>query len=87
QEAASKVRPDDGTRRFFHCANLLGHCFMQNGMPKLATRWYQRALETPNLGTEEKLALWYELGVAAEADNDFEAANRYFEQVYAEDVD
>ncbi|MCV4785217.1 hypothetical protein OFM36_37885, partial [Escherichia coli] len=56
-------------------------------MPKLATRWYQRALETPNLGTEEKLALWYELGVAAEADNDFEAANRYFEQVYAEDVD
>jgi tetratricopeptide (TPR) repeat protein len=87
QEAASKVRPDDGTRRFFHCANLLGHCFMQNGMPKLATRWYQRALETPNLGTEEKLALWYELGVAAEADNDYEAANRYFEQVYAEDVD
>lgn len=87
QEAASKVRPDDGTRRFFQCANLLGHCFMQNSMPKLAIRWYQRALETPDLGIDERLALWYELGVASEAEGDLESANRYFEQVYAEDVD
>jgi len=87
QEAASKVAPDDGTRRFFQCANLLGHCFMQNGMPKVAIRWYQRALETPDLGIDERLALWFELGVASEAEGDLESANRYFEQVYTEDVD
>ena len=87
QDAASIVSPDDGTRRFFSCANLLGHSFMENGMPKLAMKWYQRALEIPNLTTDEKQALWYELGIVHESEGEFETAGRYFEQVYAENVD
>lgn len=86
QEAASLVRPNDGTRRFFSCANLLGHCFMQQGMPNLALKWYERCLETSELSKEEKQAVWYELGVAFEADGDHERAGKYFEQVYAENV-
>lgn len=43
QDAAAIVKPSDGTRRFFNCANLLGHSFMENGMPKLAMQWYQDA--------------------------------------------
>jgi tetratricopeptide (TPR) repeat protein len=31
QDAINLVRADDGTRRFFQCCNLLGHCFMEQG--------------------------------------------------------
>ena len=87
QEAVGLVQPNDPTRRFFHCANLLGHCFMQKSMPNLALTWYQRALETPGLSDEEKQGIWYELASAYEADGDLENAGRYFEQVYAENID
>jgi tetratricopeptide (TPR) repeat protein len=56
-------------------------------MPKLAMKWYQRALEITNLTTDEKQALWYELGIVHESEGEFETAGRYFEQVYAENVD
>ena len=87
QDAAAIVKPSDGTRRFFNCANLLGHSFMENGMPKLAMKWYQRALEITDLNADEKQALWYELGLVHESENEFAEAGRYFEQVYAENVD
>lgn len=87
QDAAALVNPNDGTRRFFNCANLLGHSFMENGMPKLAEKWYHRALEIKDLTTDEKQALWYELGVISEVEGDFDEAGRYFEQVYTENVD
>jgi tetratricopeptide (TPR) repeat protein len=87
QEAVSLVTPTDGTRRFFQCANLLGHCFMQQGMPKLALKWFNRTLETPNLIDEEKQGLWYEVAAAYELDGDVDNAARYFELVYADNVD
>ena len=87
QDAVGLVQPNDPTRRFFHCANLIGHCFMQKSMPHLALKWFQRALETPGLGDEEKQGIWYELALAHEAEGDLENAGRYFEQVYAENID
>lgn len=87
QEAVGLVQPSDKARRFFHCANLLGHCFMQKGMPNLALKWFQRALETPDLSDDEKQGIWYELASAYEADGDTTNAGRYFEQVYAENID
>ncbi len=86
QEAVTLVGPNDGTRRFFSCSNLLGHCFMQKGMPNLAVKWFKRTLETPNLCDEEKQGLWYEIAGAYEADGDIENASKYFEQVYAENI-
>jgi tetratricopeptide (TPR) repeat protein len=87
QDAIIICQPDDGTRRFFHCANLLGHCFLQNGMANHAITWFGRALKTPNITDEEHHGLWYELGLAHEANGDHESAARYFEQIYAENVD
>jgi tetratricopeptide (TPR) repeat protein len=87
QDAINLVTPGDAKRRFFQCANLMGHCFMQNGMAKLALKWFNRALETPNLSIDEKMGIWYELAMAHDADGDHEHAARFFEQVYAEDVD
>ena len=43
QDAAGLVGPNDGTRRFYSCANMLGHCFMSIGKPHLARTWYERA--------------------------------------------
>lgn len=87
QAAVNLAAPDDGTRRFFQSANLLGHCFMQNGKANHAITWFTRALETPNISAEESHGLWYELGLAHEANDDDETAAKYFEQVYAENVD
>lgn len=86
QAAASLVKSNDGTRRFFACANLLGHCFMQQEMPHLALKWFERSLETQDLSKEEKQGVWYELAAAYEADGNLEHAGKFYEQVYAENV-
>lgn len=86
QDAINLVSPKDGTRRFFYCANLLGYCFLSTGMANLAITWYKRALETVNLSDDDILGLRYELGIAFEANGDSDSATKYFEQVYAEDV-
>lgn len=86
QEAANFAAPNDGTRRFFQCANLLGHCFMQNSMAKHAITWFNRALETQGLTDAENHGIWYELALAHEANNDEENATKYFEKIYTEDV-
>ena len=86
QEAIGLTEPGDGTRRFFYCANLLGHCFLESGKPHHAVTWINRALETP-VSVEEQHGLWYELALALEAVGDGESAANYFEKIYAEDVD
>ena len=87
QDAINHVHPDDGTRRFFHCANLLGLCFMEKQMPNLAIMWYRRALETKNLNDDEQQALLYEIANAYESGGEEDKARDYFEKVYAVDVD
>ena len=87
QDAVNMVRADDGTRRFFQCCNLLGHCFIEQGMPNLALMWYRRALETPNLSDEERQALLYETANAYEMGGETPKALEYFEQIYAVNVD
>jgi tetratricopeptide (TPR) repeat protein len=87
QDAINLVSPNDGTRRFFACAHLLGHCFMEKRMPNLALMWYKRALETERLKTEEKQGIWYEIGNAYEVGGDVEKALENFELIYALNVD
>lgn len=87
QDAINLVVLNDGTRRFLKCANLLGHCFTESGMPNLALIWYQRALENTSLDDDEKQALYYEIGKVYEAGGEDEKALEYFEQIYALDVD
>ncbi|CAN5234092.1 hypothetical protein BH20ACI2_BH20ACI2_00460 [soil metagenome] len=87
QEAITLTEPVDGTRRFFQCANLLGHCFLNNGKPHHAVTWINRALETPDVADEECHGLWYELALALEASGEDQNAAAYFEKIYAENVD
>lgn len=87
QDAINLVHPEDGTRRFFQCANLLGLCFMEKQMPNLAIMWYRRGLETKNLNDDEQQALLYEIANAYESGGEEDKARDYFEKVYAVDVD
>lgn len=87
QDAINLVKTNDGTRRFFQCCNLLGHCFIEKAMPNLALMWYRRGLEVADLNDEEKQALFYEIAGAFETGGDNEKAIEYFEKIYADNVD
>jgi tetratricopeptide (TPR) repeat protein len=87
QEAIKIVSTTDGTRRFFHCCNLLGHCFMEKGMPNIALMWYRRGIDTVGLSPEELQGLRYEIANAYEAGGEPDKAVEYFEQIYAVNVE
>ena len=86
QDAINLVNPDDGTRRFFQCANLLGHCFMEKQMPNLALMWFSRALKTSDLNEDERKGLIFEIANAYEVGGEREKAAGYFEEIYATDA-
>lgn len=87
QDAIKFVKPDDGTRKFFLCSTLLGHCFMEKQMPNLALMWFLRGLESKNLNEDELQGLRYEIANAYEAGGDKQKALEYFEGIYAHSVD
>jgi tetratricopeptide (TPR) repeat protein len=86
QQAAAMAPPSDGTSRYFQCCNMLGHCFMQKQMHRLAIMWFKKGLETPALGEEEYQALRYEVGMAYEQMGDVDAAIEVFTEVYGVNV-
>lgn len=87
QDAVNLVSPNDGTRRYFLCCNLLGHCFMEKQMPNLALMWYKRCLDSANLTADERQGLRYEVANAYEAGGEMQKAIEYFEEIYVENVD
>lgn len=86
QDAIKTVSAEDGTRRFFWCCNLLGHCFIEKSMPNIALMWYKRGLDAKFLSDEELQGLRYELANAYEMGGDQQTAARYFEEIYAVNV-
>ncbi|MEP6924453.1 MAG: tetratricopeptide repeat protein [Pyrinomonadaceae bacterium] len=86
QNAVKMVAPSDGTARYLQCCNLIGHCFMEKGMPTLAILWYQRGLDTPGHTEDEYQALRYELGLAYEQAGDADKALEQFSGIYAVNV-
>lgn len=86
QKAVALVSPQDGTPRYLQCCNLLGHCFMQKGMPRVAVMWFRRGLDAPGHSEDEYQALRYELGNAYEQMGDIERAIEIFSEVYGINV-
>jgi len=86
QACANLVKPKDGTSRFLQCCNLLGHCFMQKGMPEAAVLWFKKGLSAPGHSEDEYQALRYELGSAYEQLGDFKQARDFYTEVYGVDV-
>lgn len=86
QIAARLAAPGDGTPRYLQCCNLLGHCFMQTGVPELAVKWFSKGLNAPGASQEEHMALTYELGAAHEQAGDLHRALEFFTEVYGINV-
>lgn len=86
QMAASLTVPADGTARYFHCCNMLGHCFVEKDMPRAAVLWFKKGLEAPGRTGDEYKALQYELASAYEKMGDLARAIAVFTEVYGLDV-
>ena len=86
QNAAGLVKPADGTSRFLQCCNMLGHCFIQKGMPEAAVLWFKKGLQAPGHTEDEYQALRYELASAFEQLGDLKQAREFYTEVYGVDV-
>ena len=82
QVAASMTSQKDGTPHYLQCCNMLGHCFMNKGMPRLAVMWFKKGLESPGHTEDEYQALRYDLGTAYEQMGDLNNAIDVFTEVY-----
>jgi len=86
QNAAGLVKSGDGTSRFLQCCNMLGHCFIQKGMPEAAVLWFKKGLQAPGHTEDEYQALRYELASAYEKLGDLKQAREFYTEVYGVDV-
>ncbi len=86
QTSAALVKPSDGTSRFLQCCNMLGHCFIQKGMPEAAVLWFKKGLQAPGHSEDEYQALRYELASAFEQLGDLKQAREFYTEVYGVDV-
>ncbi|HEX7174299.1 MAG TPA: tetratricopeptide repeat protein [Pyrinomonadaceae bacterium] len=86
QQANQAVTPNDSTSRYLQCCNMLGHCFMRKGLPKLAAMWFRKGLDAPGHTQDEYQALRYELGTAYEQMGERDRALDTFTEVYGIDV-
>jgi tetratricopeptide (TPR) repeat protein len=65
----------------------LAQCFLDKGVPEAAVRWYQQALNVPNIDDETRVAVHYELASAYEAAQNRGEALNHFLQVYSTNID
>ena len=86
QVAVGLAAPGDGTSRYLQCCNLLGHCFMQKGVPRLAIKWFDKGLTLPDASEDQRQAFRFELGAAYEQAGDLNRAIELFTEVYGINV-
>jgi tetratricopeptide (TPR) repeat protein len=75
---------DEG--RLLECSSMLGICFMDKGMPKLAVKWFEKGLKAPGRSEEEYQGLRYDLAMAHEASGDLDKALNLFEDLYGQNA-
>jgi tetratricopeptide (TPR) repeat protein len=86
QTAVKIVSPNDGTSRYLQCCNLLGHCFLQKGVPRLAAAWFDKGLSAPGHSAEEYQALLFDLGSAYEEMGELDRALEIFTEIYGTNI-
>jgi tetratricopeptide (TPR) repeat protein len=69
-------------KRFLECCSMLGLCFVEKGMHKLAIKWYQRGLESPGYSEDEYQGVRFDLAQAYESVGETERALEVFHEVY-----
>ncbi len=72
--------------RLLECASMLGICFMEKGMPKLAVKWFEKGLKAPGRSEEEYQGLRYDLAEAYEAAGEVEDALTLYTDLYGQNA-
>jgi tetratricopeptide (TPR) repeat protein len=68
--------------RAIECCSMLGHCFLEKGMPQLAIKWFRKGLETPVITEGETAGMLYDLGSVYQHTGDMDLAYKTFLEVY-----
>ena len=68
--------------RAVECCSMLGHCFLEKGMPQLAINWFRKGLETPAIGEFATAGMLYDLGRVYQDTGDMDSAYKSFQEVY-----
>jgi pilus assembly protein FimV len=74
------------TNRLLECSSMLGICFMEKGMPKLAVKWFEKGLKAPGRLDEEYHGLRYDLAMALEAAGETDKALNLYTDLYGQDA-
>jgi tetratricopeptide (TPR) repeat protein len=72
--------------RLLECASMLGICFVEKGMPKLAVKWFEKGMSAPGRSEDEYKGIRYDLGDALEQADEPEQALASFEEVYGQET-
>jgi pilus assembly protein FimV len=72
--------------RLLECASMLGICFIEKGMPKLAVKWFEKGLQAHGRTEQEYLGLRYDLANALEISGEREQALAIFTELYGQDA-
>jgi tetratricopeptide (TPR) repeat protein len=75
-----------GTTERARTFESLGHCFIEKGQLPVASTILQRALAEPGVRDEALIGVLYLLGAIAEELQQFADAKRYYERVFAVDI-
>jgi tetratricopeptide (TPR) repeat protein len=73
-------------QRLLECSSMLGLCFMEKGMPKLAVKWFEKGLKAPGRLPEEYNGLRYDLAAAYEAAGENDTALNVYSDLYGHDA-
>ncbi len=68
--------------RAVECCSMLGHCFLEKGMPELAIKWFQKGLESPGIAELATAGMLYDLAQVYQDTGDTDSAYRTFQEVY-----
>jgi tetratricopeptide (TPR) repeat protein len=72
--------------RLLECASMLGICFIEKGMPKLAVKWFEKGLSAPGRTEEEYQGLRYDLASALEQAGEPDRALALFTELFGQDA-
>jgi tetratricopeptide (TPR) repeat protein len=73
-------------KRLLECSSMLGICFIEKGMPKLAVKWFEKGLQAPGRREEEYQGLRYDLATALEQAGESSKALALFTELYGQDA-
>jgi tetratricopeptide (TPR) repeat protein len=68
--------------RTVECCSMLGHCFLEKGMPQLAIKWFRKGLETPAIEDAATAGMLYDLATVYQNTGETDLAYQTFQEVF-----